>query len=51
MAFNVTSNFAGKEAGFYISAALKEARSLDYLTQLNNVRYKSNIQSVAGQLF
>ena len=48
MAFNVTSNFAGKEAGFYISAALKEARSLDYLTQLNNVRYKSNIQSVAG---
>ena len=48
MAFNVTSNFAGKEAGFYISAALKEAKSLDYLTQLNNVRYKSNIQSMAG---
>ena len=30
MAFNVTSNFAGKAAGFYISAALKEARSLDF---------------------
>jgi hypothetical protein len=48
MAFNVTSNFAGKAAGFYISAALKEAKSLDYITQMNNVRYKSNIQSVAG---
>ncbi len=48
MAFNVTSNYAGKAAGFYISAALKEAKSLDYLTQMNNVRYKSNIQSMAG---
>ena len=48
MAFNVTSNFAGKEAGFYISAALKDAKSLDYLTQMNNVRYKSNIQAVNG---
>ena len=26
------SSFAGKAAGFYISAALKEAKSLDYLT-------------------
>ena len=48
MAFNVTSNYSGKAAGFYISAALKEAKSLDYLTQMNNVRYKSNIQSMAG---
>ena len=48
MAFNVTSNYAGKAAGFYISAALKEAKSLDYITQMNNVRYKSNIQSMAG---
>ena len=48
MAFNVTSNFAGKAAGFYIAAALKEAKSLDYLTQINNVRYKSNIQSMAN---
>jgi len=48
MAFNVTSNFAGKAAGFYISAALKEAKSLGFLTQMNNVRYKSNVQSVAG---
>jgi len=48
MAFNVTSNFAGKAAGFYIAAALKEAKSLDFLTQINNVRYKSNIQSMAN---
>ena len=48
MAFNVTSNFAGKAAGFYIAAALNEAKSLDYLTQINNVRYKSNIQAMAN---
>ena len=48
MAFNVTSNFAGKAAGFYISAALKQATSLDYLTIMENVKYKSNIQRMAG---
>jgi len=48
MEFNVTSNFAGKAAGFYISAALKDAKSLEYITQMNNVRYKSNIQSMAN---
>lgn len=51
MAFNVTSNFAGKSAGFYIAAALKDAKSLDYLTQINNVRYKSNIQQMANADF
>ena len=45
MAFNVTSNFAGKAAGFYVSAALKQATSLDYLTTMENVKYKSNIQN------
>jgi hypothetical protein len=48
MAFNVTSNFAGKAAGFYISAALKEAKSLDYLTMIENIKFKSNIQRMAG---
>jgi hypothetical protein len=48
MAFTTTSNFAGKAAGFYISAALKEATSLDYLTIIENVKYKSNIQKMAG---
>jgi len=44
MAFNVTSNYAGKAAGFYISAALKEAKSLDFLTSIENIKLQSNIQ-------
>ena len=48
MAFNVTSNFSGKAAGFYISAALKEAKSLDFLTTIENIKFKSNIQRQAG---
>ena len=48
MAFTTTSNYAGKAAGFYISAALKEAKSLDYLTTMENVKYKSNIQRMPG---
>ena len=48
MAFTTTSNFAGKAAGFYISAALKEAKSLDYLTMIENIKYKSNVQRMAG---
>jgi hypothetical protein len=47
MAFTTTSNFAGKAAGFYISAALKEAKSLGYLTTIENVKFKSNIQKQA----
>ena len=48
MAFTTNSNFAGKAAGFYISAALKEAKSLDYLTMIENIKFKSNIQRMAG---
>jgi hypothetical protein len=48
MAFTTTSNFAGKAAGFYISAALKQANSLDYLTTIENIKYKSNVQKMAG---
>jgi hypothetical protein len=47
MAFTTTSNFSGKAAGFYISAALKEAKSLEYLTTIENVKFKSNIQKQA----
>jgi hypothetical protein len=47
MAFTTSSNFAGTAAGFYISAALKEAKSLEYLTMIENVKYKSNIQKQA----
>ena len=49
MAFSVTQpNFNGKAAGFYISAALKEAKSLDYLTMIENIKYKSNVQRMEG---
>jgi len=48
MAFTTTSNYAGKAAGFYISAALNQANSLEYLTMMENVKYKSNIQKMAG---
>ena len=44
----VNSNYAGKAAGFYISAALKEATSLDHLTVLQNIKYKMNMQKLAG---
>ena len=46
MPFPTTSNFAGKAAGFYISAALKASNSLDYLTLIENVKFKSNIQAM-----
>ena len=48
MAFTVNSNYAGSAAGFYISAALKQATSLDFLTMIENIKYKSNIQRMAG---
>ena len=49
MAFSVTqANFNGKAAGFYISAALKQAKSLEYMTVLENIKYKENIQKMAG---
>ena len=51
MAFTVTSNYAGKAAGFYISAALKEATSLEHLTVLQNIKFKENLQKVAGSAF
>jgi hypothetical protein len=47
MAFTTSSNFSGTAAGFYISAALKEAKSLEYLTMIENIKFKSNIQKQA----
>jgi hypothetical protein len=48
MSFSITSNFKGDHAGQYISAALKSAKTLDYLTVLENVKYKRNITKVVG---
>ena len=49
MAFTVTQpNFKGTDAGFYISAALKQAKSLEYLTVMENIKYQQSIQKMAG---
>tara|TARA_R110002020_G_scaffold240290_1_gene453016 strand:+ start:602 stop:1516 length:915 start_codon:yes stop_codon:yes gene_type:complete len=48
MALVTNSNYAGKAAGFYISAALKEAKSLEHLTMIENIKYKSNIQIMSN---
>ena len=41
-------NFNGVDAGFYISAALKQANSLEYMTLMENIKYKMNIQQMAS---
>lgn len=47
MSFDITSNYSGEHAGQYIAAALKSADSLNYLTILENVKFKRNITKVA----
>ena len=47
MAISITSNYSGEHAGQYIAAALKSAKSLEYLTVLENVKYKRNVTKVA----
>jgi len=46
MALTTTSNYAGKAAGFYVSAALRQATSMEYLTMIENIKFKSNIQKM-----
>ena len=48
MALSVTSNYAGKAAGFYISQALRSANSMEYLTMIENIKFKSNIQKMSA---
>ena len=49
MALDATaSNYAGKAAGFYINAALRQANSMEFLTMIENIKYKSNIQKMAN---
>tara|TARA_R100000908_G_C3744734_1_gene140338 strand:- start:256 stop:1173 length:918 start_codon:yes stop_codon:yes gene_type:complete len=47
MGFSITSNYAGEHAGQYIAAALKSSKSMEYLTVLENVKFKRNITKVA----
>jgi hypothetical protein len=44
----VTENFCGTDAGFYISKALMQVSSLDCLTTIENVKYKTAIQAMNG---
>ena len=44
----VNQTFAGRAAGFYISAALQDANSLDYMTVLENVKYKMAVQTLGA---
>ncbi len=49
MAFTVTQpNCNGTDAGFDISAALKQPKSLEYMTVMENIKYKQNIQKMSG---
>mgnify|MGYP003135064246 CR=1 FL=1 len=49
MAFSVNQpNYNGTAAGFYIHAALKQAKSLEYMQVLENIKYKQNIQKMDG---
>ena len=48
MGLSITSNYSGDHAGQYIAAALKSASSLEYLTVLENIKFKRNITKVAG---
>lgn len=45
-----SSSYAGEHAGLYINAALRQAKSLEYLTVRENVNYKEVINVGAGAL-
>jgi|TARA_R110000764_G_scaffold1012_2_gene3814 hypothetical protein len=40
----ITTGYAGESAGVYISAALKQAKSLEYLTTYENIKFKRTLQ-------
>lgn len=49
MALAITSStYAGEHAGLYISAALKQARTMEFLTIRENINYKEVVNKVAG---
>ena len=41
---DITTAYAGESAGVYIAAALKSAKSLEYMTTHENVKYKRTLQ-------
>ena len=49
MALTITSSsYAGEHAGLYLSPALKQAKSLEFMTVRENVNYKEVVNKVAG---
>jgi hypothetical protein len=44
----ISSNYAGEHAGQYIAAALNATKSLEYLSVLENIKYKRNITNVSS---
>ena len=47
----ITSSFVGTDAGMYIAAAMKESKTLDHLTIMDNVKYKAIVKSLVGSGF
>ena len=45
-----SSSYAGEHAGLYINAALRQAKSLEYMTVRENVNYKEVINVASGAL-
>lgn len=45
---DITSNYSGDHAGRYIAAALNEAKSLEFMTMMENIKYKRNISQLDG---
>ena len=43
-----SSNYSGEHAGQYLAAALKSAKSFEYLTILENIKFKRNITKVSS---
>jgi len=43
-----SSSYAGEHAGLYISPALKQAKSLEFITMRENVNYKEVVNKVVG---
>jgi len=43
-----SSSYAGKHAGLYLNVALKQAKSLEFMTVRENVNFKEVVNKVAG---
>tara|TARA_R110000744_G_scaffold378850_1_gene495618 strand:+ start:10069 stop:10983 length:915 start_codon:yes stop_codon:yes gene_type:complete len=45
---DITSNFCGTHAGQYIAAALNQAKSLEYVTLMENIKFKQSLSVMTG---